>query len=416
MASRDEEFERQEEDDARGGHIRENREREPILSSYQRRTRLKNAICRVKRRSKQACGIFVQFREKVGILTTSDILPSAEDADECIAIFDLNTGDRQQVHLLPQTFFLSSSKLGFTLIACSDPGPAVPPVELHRGRNAGVENGERAHVVMLEETGEKKLVETKILRLTSPTFTYHVDDADDASLPPGSVILNGLQVIGMHKKAYRMERRDTKGILSKFTCGPSEAEVSFMNQTRKQGLLLCSILDFMELNIVDVRKSAEDEGSSRVGVREAGGGEKKQEKAATSLLGNMFSNFNFSSAKKPEAQINDPGQAGRSNKGGEEQTGALKSLNSKEEGKGGEGEEGREGKGGEETEESREEGTEQEGARPSFGIGLVLESWKPSNLSRALNMLGNTREAVKVHSVSRFRLPLPSYKQPSPTR
>ncbi|EKX42330.1 hypothetical protein GUITHDRAFT_153586, partial [Guillardia theta CCMP2712] len=202
--------------------------REPMLSSYQRRVRLNNAICRLRRRSKQVCGIYVQFKDMVGILTTSDALPSELDADDCVAIFDLSTGDRHQVPLLPRTHFLSSPKLGFTFVACSDPGPAVPPVELHRGRNAGVENGERAHVVMLEETGEKKLVETKILRLTSPTFTYHVDDADDSSLPPGTVLLNGLQVIGLHKRAFRMERKENKGFLSKLTCGPSEAEVSFM--------------------------------------------------------------------------------------------------------------------------------------------------------------------------------------------
>ncbi|EKX42329.1 hypothetical protein GUITHDRAFT_153585 [Guillardia theta CCMP2712] len=133
----------------------------------------------------------------------------------------------------------------------------------------------------------------------------------------------------------------------------------------------------------------------------------------------MFSNFKFSSDRKQDTQSNNPRQGGGEGGGeggegggeggkGKQEGASVKPLSQggqtegsnseglKEEAKGDGEEQGRadghEGNGGGEG-EGLEEG------RPAFGIGLVLESWKPSNLSRALNLIGNTREAVKVHSV-----------------
>ena len=222
-----------------------------------------------------------------------------------------------------------------------------------------------------------------------------------------------------------MERKENKGFLSKLTCGPSEAEVSFMNHTRKQGLLLCSILDFLELNIPGASKQEQD-GASKMEGREAGGGEgekknqdKAQDKTQMSLLDNMFSSFKFSSDRKQDTQSNNPRQGGREVGGGgggegEQESASVKPLcqGGQTEGSNSKGlKEEAKGDGEEQGREDRHEGNvgwegeELEEGRPAFGIGLVLESWKPSNLSRALNLIGNTREAVKVHSVA----PLPLF-------
>jgi hypothetical protein len=226
------------------------------LSSFEMRSRLKDAVCRIEGRGVHGSGFLIEYRGMVGILTVSSLVPDKDTARTCAAIFHTAKGERVQVALLPESLFFTSPErskgvsLDYTFVACEDCGPHIRALVLQRSRAPTVAAGDSVHIMLRDEAGETALSESRVVRVKSPFVFYYAFDAENITTAAGTLVINGYEPIALHRHRCPATVTVSDSLISALACAPprnpsalQDADRDYDTGPRKKGILISAIID-----------------------------------------------------------------------------------------------------------------------------------------------------------------------------
>ena len=160
------------------------------------------AVCRITTDTSYGSGFLITSRHF--IMTNNHVLPDADTAAVSIAEFDYDEDSTvYTIRFSPETFFLTSRELDFTIVACnpSDLPGDINAISLLAGRNS-VTRGERVNIVQHPKGRPKEvsLHDNKVSYIYDIVIRYTADTEGGSSGSP--VFNNNWDLVALHHAGW----------------------------------------------------------------------------------------------------------------------------------------------------------------------------------------------------------------------